>query len=34
MPVVVFLVFAALTGFGIWSLVQLFQWLAGLGAAV
>jgi hypothetical protein len=34
MPVAVFLVFASLTGFGIWVLVQLFQWLAGLGAAI
>lgn len=34
MPVAVFLVFASLTGFGIWMLVQLFQWLAGLGAAI
>lgn len=34
MPVAIFLVFALLTGIGIWMLVQLFQWLAGLGAGI
>jgi hypothetical protein len=31
-PVVIILVFASLTVLGVWLLVQLFHWLAGLGA--
>ena len=31
MPIVAFVVFASLTVFGVWMLVQLFQWLGGLG---